>query len=249
MAGRARPSLVDFAFGDQLIESVQTRAGGAIEMHFAEDCGFVAGLFQLLRESGSCRIQRSEERRYAGGVRHLAREERLARWPCRPAHCSSWLRSLCPSEASRSRLGVSARRLPSQPNAYPAWSSAIRKTKFGFFDCCARTAGAMPAAPQNAPAAQHAFEHISQLRTAQNMPQAQLQPDEAEHDCDRVKHDARHGCAAVPDAIFAMKLMISPTTANGMFTQFKQPRQGTNATPSPRIARIPQTKLRICMPV
>ena len=64
MAGRARPSLVDFAFGNQLIESVQARAGGAVEMHFAEDCGLVAGLFQLLRQRSSCRVQRSEERRY-----------------------------------------------------------------------------------------------------------------------------------------------------------------------------------------
>ena len=33
---------------------------------------------------------------------------------------------------------------------------------------------------------------------------------------------------------FATMLMISPTMANGMFSQFKEPRQGTNAIPRPK---------------
>src|SRR6266481_2373278 len=45
----------------------------------------------------------------------------------------------------------------------------------------------------------------------------------------------------------ATMLNISPAPENGMFSQLREPRQGMNATINPRIERIPQTKLIICI--
>jgi hypothetical protein len=45
----------------------------------------------------------------------------------------------------------------------------------------------------------------------------------------------------------AMILIINPIPAKGMFIQFRDPKHGKKAVNIPQIAKIPQTKLNVCI--